>query len=716
MSNILDEKFKDVKKEAGLQIWRIENMEMAVVKEVDYGVFFSGDSYIILKTIEKRAGTERRIHFWLGEESSVDERGAAAIWATHLDDWFGGEPVQYRETQNHESEKFMGLFANGVRYKKGGVAGKFKKINPNENTQKTLYQVKGKRRPRLQEVDIKWDSFNEGDVFILEYKNWLVQWNGKAANRFEKLKACQTLADMAAKTGRPKKIIVEQGRSHEALIECLGPLPDTYEPGTDDVEFEKASASKPPVLYAVNDNKKLGEGKSMKQEMLDTKAAFYVVDNLKIYTWKGKECPKELRKKILVGVDEFLSAIGFKGQPQIEGLSQGTETAPFKQLFASWKVANQTEGIGKTYVENSIATTIKELGENRIIPRCLSSKMKKPGKDNGRGEVEVFRIETGSKSGTEMAKIEREDFGQFFGGDCYIIAYCNHKARPKTEVVYFWLGANSTIDEHTAAAHHTVKLAKEKGGWQQVRVQQGKEPHHLQKIFQNFIIYRGGTSRKGGQTAKLNPTMFHCRSSIHGYTRNVEVAVTAGNLNSNDIFILVKDKNCWLWKGKGSNSAELTAAEEALDLVVDGCTIKQIEEEKESPEFWDAIGGKKEYAKLDDADAIDNAKLFVCSDASGKMQVEEIGEDFTQGDLIPEDVMILDGGAIVYVWLGKKANANERKDGPEIARRYAAGCPGRKKLSIIEDGKEPLAFIGFFQGWDDKYDASAVFESMKNAL
>ena len=29
-----------------------------------------------------------------------------------------------------------------------------------------------------------------------------------------------------------------------------------------------------------------------------------------------------------------------------------------------------------------------------------------------------------------------------------------------------------------------------------------------------------------------------------------------------------------------------------------------------------------------------------------------------------------------------------------IARRYAAGCPGRKKLSIIEDGKEPLAFKG----------------------
>ena len=28
------------------------------------------------------------------------------------------------------------------------------------------------------------------------------------------------------------------------MIECLGPLPDTYAAGTDDVEFEKASASK----------------------------------------------------------------------------------------------------------------------------------------------------------------------------------------------------------------------------------------------------------------------------------------------------------------------------------------------------------------------------------------------------------------------------------------------------------------------------------------
>ena len=61
--------------------------------------------------------------------------------------------------------------------------------------------------------------------------------------------------------------------------------------------------------------------------MLDTKAAFYVVDNLKIYTWKGKECPKELRKKILVGIDEFLSAIGFK-------VTAGRDSSATSTLFS----------------------------------------------------------------------------------------------------------------------------------------------------------------------------------------------------------------------------------------------------------------------------------------------------------------------------------------------------------------------------------------------
>jgi len=113
---------------------------------------------------------------------------------------------------------------------------------------------------------------------------------------------------------------------------------------------------------------------------------------------------------------------------------------------------------------------------------------------------------------------------------------------------------------------------------------------------------------------------------------------------------------------------------------------------------------------------MENAKLFVCSNATGKMIVEEIGEDFNQDDLISDDVMILDGGNLLYVWIGNGANAEERKHAPEIATRYAAGCSGRKKQIIVQEGSEPISFRGYFQAWQEDYDPKAKFDSMQQNL
>ena len=108
-----------------VEIWRIEDFEMAPVDPGMYGQFFGGDSYVILYTYLKNGKENYIIYFWQvcmcvhtyvayinmamhtgnsivftysyltqGQESSQDEKAAAALHAVHLDDQYGGAPVQ----------------------------------------------------------------------------------------------------------------------------------------------------------------------------------------------------------------------------------------------------------------------------------------------------------------------------------------------------------------------------------------------------------------------------------------------------------------------------------------------------------------------------------------------------------------------------------------------------------------------------------------------
>ena len=72
----------------GLELWRIENLAPVKIPEVT-GKFYTGDSYILLKTYRKGTSLAWNIHFWLGAESSQDETGVAAYKSVELDDSLG---------------------------------------------------------------------------------------------------------------------------------------------------------------------------------------------------------------------------------------------------------------------------------------------------------------------------------------------------------------------------------------------------------------------------------------------------------------------------------------------------------------------------------------------------------------------------------------------------------------------------------------------------
>lgn len=83
----------------------------------------------------------------------------------------GGEPVQHREVESHESQLFLSYFKNGVRYEAGGVASGFKKVETNAAGEKRLFQVKGKKNIRVRQVNLSVSSMNKGDCFILDSGN-----------------------------------------------------------------------------------------------------------------------------------------------------------------------------------------------------------------------------------------------------------------------------------------------------------------------------------------------------------------------------------------------------------------------------------------------------------------------------------------------------------------------------------------------------------------
>lgn len=75
-----------------------------------------------------------------------DEAGSAAILTVELDEALGGGPVQYREVQGDESEKFLSYFKPCIIPQPGGTASGFKhtEINAHEHVTR-LYQCKGVR-------------------------------------------------------------------------------------------------------------------------------------------------------------------------------------------------------------------------------------------------------------------------------------------------------------------------------------------------------------------------------------------------------------------------------------------------------------------------------------------------------------------------------------------------------------------------------------------
>uniref|UniRef100_A0A3P9IYK5 Macrophage-capping protein n=1 Tax=Oryzias latipes TaxID=8090 RepID=A0A3P9IYK5_ORYLA len=702
------QEFETAGKEPGLQVWRIENLDLKPVPKKLYGSFYTGDAYLLLFTT---AAPSYNIHMWLGDECSQDESGAAAIFATQMDDFLGGGPVQFREVQNHESNAFLGYFKSGIKYQKGGVASGFQHVVTNDMNVKRLLQVKGRRAIRATEVDMSWSSFNKGDCFIVDLGKDVYVWCGSESNRFERLKASQVGIDIRdnERNGRAKLHMVEEGAEPSELTQVLGPT-TTIAPSTPDDDKVEAVNRNNSALYMISDASGamkvtvVAQSSPFKQAMLSPEEC-YILDNgpdKNIFVWKGPKANEKERKQAMLAAQQFMKDKGYSQKTQIQVFPQGSETTLFKQFFCDWRDKEETTGPGKAYTIGRIAKVEQVPFDASMLHSNKAMAAQHGMVDDGKGKVQIWRVENGEK-----VPVDPASYGLFYGGDCYLILYSYRLGARERHLIYTWQGLKCTQDELGASAFLTIQLDDSMGGAPvQVRVTQGQEPSHLMSLFQGkpMIILSGGTSRKGGQSQAGSTRLFHIRQSSAGATRAVEVNPTASNLNTNDVFVLKSPSALYVWRGKGASDEEVKAAKHVVNFL--GGTPSNVSENKEPADFWSALGGKKEYQTSKSLQGIIKPpRLFGCSNKTGRLVVEEVPGDFTQSDLATDDVMILDTWDQLFIWIGNEANEEERNGAPKIAKDYVDSDPaGRRGIPIttIKQGAEPPTFTGWFQAWDSK--------------
>uniref|UniRef100_A0A669BVG9 Scinderin n=1 Tax=Oreochromis niloticus TaxID=8128 RepID=A0A669BVG9_ORENI len=697
------EEFTKAGKKAGLQIWRIENMELVPVPDNLHGSFYTGDAYVILYTVKKKESSFYHLHYWLGKECTQDESTAAAIFTVQLDDYLGGKPVQYRELQGVESTAFTSYFKGGLTYKTGGVASGFNHVVTNDLAAQRLLHVKGRRVVRATQVPFSWSSFNSGDCFIIDLGDKIYQWCGSKCNKYERLKATQVARGIRdnERNARAEVIVVEEGSEPSKLTDVLGDKPQLSEGGDDDDTEADMSNRKMAKLYMVSDASGSmtvtvvkEENPFLQSDLLSDEC--FILDHGKnkiIFVWKGAQTCN----KLLIPVMFLLMVL------QIQVLPEGGETPMFKQFFLDWKERDQSEGFGKVFTTEKVAKiqqvefNASKLHESHHMAAQYNMM------DDGSGETQIWRVESSGR-----VPVDPKNYGQFYGGDCYIILYTYRKG----QIIYTWQGASCSVDELTASAFLTVELDRSLGGNAvQVRVSQGKEPPHLLSLFKSkpLIVYKSGTSRLGNHPPPPPTRLFQVRRNLGTITRIAEVDASAASLNSNDAFFLkTPDGQGFLWIGKGASEEEEKGAEYMSKEL--NCSCKRITEGQEPANFWAELGGKEEYQtseRLESQSMTHPPRLFGCSNKTGRFTIEEVPGDFTQEDLAEDDVMLLDVWDQVFVWIGKDANEVERAESLKSAKQYIETDPGgRDKLTpvvVVKQGHEPPNFTGWFLAWDPSY-------------
>ncbi|XP_050688505.1 supervillin-like isoform X3 [Eriocheir sinensis] len=180
--------------------------------------------------------------------------------------------------------------------------------------------------------------------------------------------------------------------------------------------------------------------------------------------------------------------------------------------------------------------------------------------------------------------------------------------------------------------------------------------------------------------------LLHVKGRRHAQTRLVEPL--AANINTGDDFVLITPSDIFHYKGEFANVIERAKAAEIAqyilqkkDMGVAATRVVEVDEQSPSArkaKFWQLLGGDEwseaEPAGLPEEDEYVEAALVAAN------KVYEVQEDslvplpdswgqMPKIEILSSDkVLVLDFGSELYIWAGKRACGDERRQGVALGR------------------------------------------------
>lgn len=503
----------------------------------------------------------------------------------------------------------------------------------------------------------------------------------------------------------------------------------------------------------------------LKQDMLNSKCAYVLDCTSDIFLWLGKKANRLLKMAGQKIVTELHAMLERPDYTSISREVEGEESTMFRSKFQGWddivpfdftRTADSVQRRGadlKVIMErDKIKTDLASL----FLPRQPAMSEEEADQMMEECNEDLELLEPFVLEGKKFVRLPQHELGTFYTMDCYVFL-CRYEVLPEEDetdledeqigddeegshgetlnhtnakenheekqedfkcVVYFWQGRDAN---NMGWLHFTFSLQKKfeglfKDKLEVVRMYQQQENHKfLSHFHKKFVIRRG----RRGLTLNLGgrwPELFHMRANGSSVcTRTIQVDCRADQLNSAFCYILRAPFKCidenglkgkvFVWIGSKSNPREHSLCEQVAKELINRDNefpVEVLKEGEESNLFWEYIGGKKKYET--NGDFLNYTRLFRCTNEKGYFAVSEKTVDFCQDDLDDDDIMIVDNGDMVFLWMGSHASEVELKLAYKAAQVYVAHMrmkqPERpRKLVLSLKGRESRRFTKCFHAW-----------------